>query len=72
MLENASCVTGAHVTSNSANPIVAHCHFGFGKLYGRLGKREEAQEHFTISAEIYREMDMRSWLEKAEVEVSRL
>jgi tetratricopeptide (TPR) repeat protein len=53
-------------------PIVAHCHFGFGKLYGRVGKREEAQEHFTISAEMYRAMDMRSWLEKAEVEVSRL
>jgi len=53
-------------------PLVAHCHLRFGKLYGRVGKRREACEHFTIAAAMYREMDMRSWLEKAEAEVSRL
>jgi tetratricopeptide (TPR) repeat protein/class 3 adenylate cyclase len=47
-------------------PVVAHCHRGFGKLYGRVGKRREACEHFTIAAAMYREMDMRSWLEQAE------
>jgi len=49
-------------------PIVAHCHLGFGKLYGRVGKRREACEHITRAAAMYREMDMRSWLEKAEAE----
>jgi tetratricopeptide (TPR) repeat protein len=53
-------------------PLVAHCHFGFGKLYGRVGKRREACEHFMIASAMYREMDMRSWLEKAKAEATRL
>jgi tetratricopeptide (TPR) repeat protein len=40
-------------------PLVAHCHLGLGKLYRRLGKREQAQEHLTTAATMYREMDMR-------------
>jgi tetratricopeptide (TPR) repeat protein len=50
-------------------PIVAHCHLGFGKLHGRVGERQEAREHLTTAAAMYREMDMRSWLEKAEAEL---
>jgi class 3 adenylate cyclase/tetratricopeptide (TPR) repeat protein len=49
-------------------PLVAHCHLGLGKLYGRTGKRREAQEHFTTATTMYREMDMRFWLEQAEAE----
>jgi transcriptional regulator with AAA-type ATPase domain/tetratricopeptide (TPR) repeat protein len=49
-------------------PIVAHCHVGLGKLYGRARKRQEACEHLTIAATMLREMDMRFWLEKAEAE----
>jgi hypothetical protein len=26
-------------------PLVAHCHFGLGKLSRRTGQRERAQEH---------------------------
>jgi tetratricopeptide (TPR) repeat protein len=48
-------------------PLVAHCHLGLGKLYGRTGKRHEAQVHLTIATTMYREMDMRFWLEQAEV-----
>ena len=47
-------------------PLVAHCHLGLGKLYRRTGKREQAHEHLTTAATMYREMDMRFWLEKAE------
>ena len=47
-------------------PLVAHCHFGLGKLYRRTGKRHEAQEHLTTATTLYREMDMRFWLEQAE------
>jgi len=47
-------------------PLVAHCHLGLGKLYLRIGKRQEAQEHLTTAATMYREMDMQFWLEKAE------
>jgi hypothetical protein len=46
-------------------PLVAHCHLGLGTLY-RVGKREEAREHLPIATTMYREMNMRFWLEKAE------
>jgi tetratricopeptide (TPR) repeat protein len=52
--------------------LVAHCHLGFGKLYGRMGKRQEAAEHLTTATTMYREMDMRFWLEKAETELKEL
>ena len=50
-------------------PLVAHCHLGLGKLYRRTGKREQAQEHLTTATTMYREMDMRFWLAKAEAEL---
>ena len=50
-------------------PLVAHCHLGLGKLYRRTGKREQAHEHLTTATTMYREMDMRFWLEKAETEM---
>jgi class 3 adenylate cyclase/tetratricopeptide (TPR) repeat protein len=56
----------------SMRPLVAHCHLGLGKLYWRTGKREQAREHLTTATTMYREMDMRFWLEKAEAEVKEL
>jgi len=53
-------------------PLVAHCHLGFGKLYGRVDKRRETREHLTIAEAMYRAMDMRFWLEKAEAEMKEL
>jgi hypothetical protein len=50
-------------------PLVAHCHLGLGKIYRRSGKRQEAQEHFTTAATMYREMDMQFWLMQAEAEI---
>jgi tetratricopeptide (TPR) repeat protein len=50
-------------------PLVAHCHLGLGKLYRRTGKRERTHEHLTTATTMYREMDMRFWLEKAEAEM---
>jgi DNA-binding NtrC family response regulator/tetratricopeptide (TPR) repeat protein len=54
------------------HPLVAHCHLGFGELYGRTGKRQEAREHLMTATAMYREMDMRFWPEQAEVELNRL
>jgi tetratricopeptide (TPR) repeat protein len=51
-------------------PLVAQCHLGLGELYRRTGKSEEAQEHLATAAAMFREMDMRFWLER--VEASRL
>jgi len=53
-------------------PLVAHCHLGLGKLYRSTGKREQAQEHLTAATTMYREMDMRFWLEQAEAAMTAL
>jgi tetratricopeptide (TPR) repeat protein len=50
-------------------PLVAHCHLGLGRLYRQTGDRERAQEHLTTATTMYREMDMRFWLEQAEAEL---
>ena len=51
-------------------PLVAHCHLDLGKLYRRRGEREQAQERLTTAVTMYRGMDMRFWLEKAEAEMT--
>ena len=53
-------------------PLVAHCYRGLGKLYQRTGKREQAQEHLATATAMYREMDMRFYLEQAEAEPKAL
>ena len=47
-------------------PLVAHCHHDLAKLYRRTGQQQQAQEHLTTAATMYREMDMHFWLEQAE------
>jgi class 3 adenylate cyclase/tetratricopeptide (TPR) repeat protein len=49
-------------------PLVAHSHVGLGKLYRRAGKQDQAREHLTTAATMFREMGMRFWLEQAEGE----
>ena len=53
-------------------PLVAHCHLGLGKLSRRTGQREQAQKHLTTATTMYREMDMRFWLEQAEAAMRAL
>jgi tetratricopeptide (TPR) repeat protein len=53
-------------------PLVAHCHRGLGKVYRHTGKRAPALEHLTTATTMYREMDMRYWLEQAEAEIRAL
>jgi class 3 adenylate cyclase/tetratricopeptide (TPR) repeat protein len=53
-------------------PLDARCHHGLGTLYCRIGKRQEAQEHLPTAAAMYREMDMRVWLEQTEAELASL
>jgi hypothetical protein len=50
-------------------PLAAHCHFGLGKVYRQMGKREQAQEHLTAATTMYREMGMTFWLEKADAKL---
>ncbi|MBI2469055.1 MAG: hypothetical protein HYV62_14780 [Candidatus Rokubacteria bacterium] len=56
----------------SMRPEVAHCHFSLGKLYRRIGKTEQAQEHLTTATTMFREMDMRFWLAQAERELGKV
>jgi tetratricopeptide (TPR) repeat protein len=60
----------ALATNLGMRPLVAHCHLGLGKLYRRVAKRQEAQEHLSTATTMFREMDMRFWLEQAEAEVA--
>jgi DNA-binding NtrC family response regulator/tetratricopeptide (TPR) repeat protein len=53
-------------------PVVAHCHLGLGKLCRRSSQLERAHEHLTTAVTMYREMDMRSYLEQAEAELKAL
>jgi tetratricopeptide (TPR) repeat protein len=52
--------------------LVAHCHLGLGKLYGRAGKPQQAREHIATAATMFGEMDMRFWREQAEAESKEL
>ena len=62
----------ALATELGMRPLVAHCHLGLGKRYRRTGKRQEAHEHLTTATTMYREMDMRFWIEKAKADVEGL
>jgi len=53
-------------------PLMAHCHFGLGRLYRRTGKLEQAEEHLTTATAMYGEMRMTYWLEKLEKGMSSL
>ena len=53
-------------------PVLTHCHLGPGRLYSRVGKHREAQEHFTVARAMYREMDMPFRLQQAEAEMKEL
>ncbi|MBI3628695.1 MAG: AAA family ATPase [Candidatus Rokubacteria bacterium] len=59
----------ALATELGMRPLVAHCHFGLGRLHRRAGEPEPAQEHLATARTMYRDMGMRFWLEKAEAEI---
>jgi tetratricopeptide (TPR) repeat protein len=53
-------------------PLLSRCHLELGTLYGRIGKRQEAEEHLTTATAMCREMHMPFWLEQAEAEMRGL
>ena len=52
--------------SHGMRPLVAHCHAGLAKFYERRGEFEKSNAHLISATTMYREMDMRFWLETAE------
>jgi hypothetical protein len=47
-------------------PLLAHCHFGLGKLHARVGTQRQARAELSIAIDMYRAMDMTFWLLRAE------
>jgi hypothetical protein len=48
-------------------PLLAHCHYGLGILYNRIGRPEQARAELSAAIELYRAMQMPFWLERAEI-----
>ncbi len=61
----------ALATELEMRPLLAHCHLGLGQLYRQADNRQEAEDHLTTAATMYREMDMRFWPEQVEAAISR-
>jgi hypothetical protein len=49
-------------------PLLAHCRFSLGKLYGRAADGR-ATEHLTTAMNLFHEMGMRFWFEQAKAEM---
>ena len=49
-------------------PLAAHCHFHLGKLLRKVPRPEQARQHLTAAATMYREMGMRVWLDQVGAE----
>ena len=53
-------------------PLLAHCHMGLSRLYKRTAKADKVQKHLTVATTMFRQMEMRFWLENAEAEMKEL
>jgi tetratricopeptide (TPR) repeat protein len=47
-------------------PLQAHCHFGLGTLYTKIGRHEQARAELSAAIDLYRAMEMMFWLPQAE------
>ena len=53
-------------------PLQAHCHLGLGRLYGQIGRREEARVTLSTAIDFYRAMAMTFWLPQAEAALAQV
>lgn len=53
-------------TERGQRPLAARCHFGLGALYAAAGRTDEAQAQLCAAVELFRSMEMSSWLCRAE------
>jgi len=60
--QSAMALANAH----GMRPLLAHGHFGLGLLYNRQGKREQACAALSRAIDLFRTMDMVSWLSRAQ------
>jgi len=52
-------------------PLMAHCHLGLGKLYGKSGRRAEARAELSVAVDLYRAMEMTFWLPQTEAALAQ-
>ena len=53
-------------------PLQAHCHRGFGTLYTKTGRQEQACAELSTAIEMYRAMDMTFWLPQAQAALAQM
>jgi hypothetical protein len=53
-------------------PLQAHCHGGFGTLYAKIGRHEQACTELSMAIELYRAMEMTFWLPQAEAGLAQV
>jgi predicted RNA polymerase sigma factor len=53
-------------------PLVAHCHHRLARLYGQMGRREQARAAFPTAIALYRAMAMTFWLSQAEAMLAQV
>jgi tetratricopeptide (TPR) repeat protein len=53
-------------------PLVAHCHLGLGALYPKVARLEQARAELSSAFELFRSMEMTSWLSLAEAALAKV
>jgi tetratricopeptide (TPR) repeat protein len=53
-------------------PLMAHYHFGLGRLYSQTGRGEQASAALSVAIALYRAMDMTLWLPQAEAVLAQV
>jgi len=53
-------------------PLVAHCHYGLGTLYTKMGRWDTARSELSAAIELYRTMEMTFWLPQAQAAVAEV
>ena len=62
----------ALATDLEMRPLIAHCQIGLGRAQAKMSQDIDGKELFTIGATMFREMDMKYWLETTEAEINEL
>jgi ATP/maltotriose-dependent transcriptional regulator MalT len=53
-------------------PLQGHCYLGLGRLYGKVGRRQEGHAELSTAVKLYRAMEMTSWLHEAEAALAQV
>jgi len=54
--------------AHGMRPLIAHCHFGLGRVYAQQGRDQDAEESLERAMALYRDLDMQPWLQDAEAQ----